>query len=111
MHPLARSFERHLRAANRSERTVGNYLDSIRQVEVFLAERHRDLAAATREDLEAFFIDQLTRLTADTAATRHKHLRVLYRWLHEEAEISVNPMTRIKAPIVPEKEIAEELGL
>jgi len=33
LHPLARSFERHLRASNRSARTVGNYLDSIRQLQ------------------------------------------------------------------------------
>jgi hypothetical protein len=34
--PLVRSFERHLRAANRSDRTVGGYLDSIRQLLGFL---------------------------------------------------------------------------
>jgi hypothetical protein len=33
---LLRSFERHLRAQNRSERTVGNSLESARRVEVFL---------------------------------------------------------------------------
>lgn len=52
-HPLARSFERHLRAANRSPRTVGNHLDSIRQIQAFLAPLGRDLADAGRRDLEA----------------------------------------------------------
>lgn len=36
---LLRSFERHLRAQNRSERTVGNYLESARLAEAFLEAR------------------------------------------------------------------------
>jgi len=59
----------------------------------------------TRRDLEAFLVDQLTRLSADTAATRHKHLKVLYRWLYEEEEIDADPMARLKAPLVPEKPV------
>jgi hypothetical protein len=31
--PLLRSFERNLRAANRSERTIASYLESLRQTE------------------------------------------------------------------------------
>jgi hypothetical protein len=42
-HPLTRSFERHLRASNRSPRTVENYLASIRQLQVFLAPLGREL--------------------------------------------------------------------
>jgi site-specific recombinase XerD len=103
--PLVRSFERHLRAANRSARTVGGYLDSIRQLRGFLVQRGLDLTDATRGDLEAFFVDQLARNSASAAATRHKHFKVLYRWLHEEEEIQVNPMARLKAPIIPEKSV------
>ena len=40
---LVRSFDRHLRAENRSERTVGNYLESLHQAEVFLHGRARRL--------------------------------------------------------------------
>jgi hypothetical protein len=36
---LVRSFERHLRAENRSEHTIASYLESIRQAEAFLAGR------------------------------------------------------------------------
>jgi Phage integrase, N-terminal SAM-like domain len=52
--PLLRSFERHLRAENRSEHTIASYLDSLRQAEAFLAGRGRTLVDARREDLEAF---------------------------------------------------------
>ena len=78
--PLLRSFELHLRAANRSDNTIESYL-------------------------EAFLADLLARRSASTAATRHKVLRILYRWLEEEDEIEQNPMARVKPPIVPEQPV------
>jgi integrase/recombinase XerC len=89
------SFERHLRAQNRSERTVGNYLESARLAEAFLAARGKQLEEATQADLEDFLVDILRRRSANTAATRYKVLRVLYRWLEEEEELP-NPMARMK---------------
>jgi site-specific recombinase XerD len=101
---LLRSFERHLRAQNRSERTVGNYLESARRVEVFLEGRGKRLEEATQADLEDFLGDILRRRSANTAATRYKVMRVLYRWLEEEEELS-NPMARMKPPIIPEQPV------
>jgi integrase/recombinase XerC len=101
---LLRSFERHLRAQNRSERTVGNYLESARRVEVFLEGRGKRLEEATQADLEDFLGDILRRRSANTAATRYKVMRVLYRWLEEEEEL-LNPMARMKPPIIPERPI------
>jgi integrase/recombinase XerC len=101
---LLRSFERHLRAQNRSERTVGNYLESARRVEVFLEGRGKRLEEATQADLEDFLGDLLRRRSANTAATRYKVMRVLYRWLEEEEELP-NPMARMKPPIIPERPI------
>jgi site-specific recombinase XerD len=98
---LLRSFERHLRAQNRSDRTVGNYLESARRVEVFLEGRGKRLEEATQADLEDFLGDILRRRSANTAATRYKVMRVLYRWLEEEEELP-NPMARMKPPIIPE---------
>jgi integrase len=103
--PLLRSFERHLRAANRSERTIASYLESLRQAEAFLAARGKGLADARRADLEAFLADLLTRRAAGTVATRYKVLRILYGWLEEEDEIAANPMARVKPPIVPEQPV------
>jgi hypothetical protein len=40
---LLRSFERHLRAENRSDNTIESYLESIGQAEAFLAGRGRTL--------------------------------------------------------------------
>jgi site-specific recombinase XerD len=103
--PLLRSFERHLRALNRSDNTVASYLDGARQAEAFLAVRGRTFTDARRADLEAFLADLLTRRSASTVATRHKVLRILYRWLEEEDEIDQNPMANVKPPIVPEQPV------
>jgi site-specific recombinase XerD len=69
---LLRSFERHLRAQNRSERTVGNYLESARLAQAFLEGRGKRLEQATQADLEDFLGDILRRRSANTAATRYK---------------------------------------
>ena len=103
--PLLRSFERHLRALNRSDNTIASYLDSARQAEAYLATRGRTLTDARRADLEAFLADLLARRSVSTAATRHKVLRILYRWLEEEDEIERNPMAKVKPPIVPEQPV------
>jgi site-specific recombinase XerD len=103
--PLLRSFERHLRAENRSERTVASYLDSLRQAEAFLAGRGRTLVDARREDLEAFLGELLQRRAPETVATRYRRLRVLYRWLEEEDEITANPMAKMRPPIIPEQPV------
>jgi integrase/recombinase XerC len=105
--PLVRSFERHLRALNRSERTIATYLISLRQADAFLRARPRHhLEAATRADLEAFMAGVLARGRApSTAATYHKALKLLYAWLVEEEEIPADPMARLRPPIVPDKPV------
>jgi site-specific recombinase XerD len=102
---LVRSFERHLRAENRSEHTIASYLESLRQAEAFLADRGRGLLDARREDLEAFLGELLQRRAPETVATRYRRLRVLYRWLEEEEEIPASPMARMKPPIVPDQPV------
>jgi site-specific recombinase XerD len=103
--PLLRSFERHLRAENRSERTIASYLESVRQAEAYLVDRGKGLTDAGRADLEAFLGELLTRRSAGTVATRYKVLKILYRWLDEEDEIATDPMVRMKPPIVPEQPV------
>jgi site-specific recombinase XerD len=103
--PLIHSFERHLRAENRSERTIATYLVGLRQTDAFLRAHGTTLAAATRADLQAFLADVLTRRTASTAATYYKPLKLLYAWLVEEEEIPADPMRRMKRPMVPDKPV------
>jgi site-specific recombinase XerD len=103
--PLIRSFERHLRAENRSERTIATYLVGLRQADAFLRAHGTGLQAATRADLEAFMADLLTRRAPSTVATYYKPLKLLYAWLAEEEEIPADPMRRMKRPIVPDKPV------
>jgi site-specific recombinase XerD len=102
---LSRSFERHLRAKNLSDGTVASYLVGVRQFTAFLQPHGRELIQATRADLEAFIGDLLARWSPATASTRYKQLQALYRWLEDEEEIAVNPMARMKPPVVPDKPI------
>jgi site-specific recombinase XerD len=98
---LARSFERHMHAENRSNRTIATYLHGLRQAEMFLDARGTTVEAATHADLEAFMADLLARRTASTAATYYKILKVLYGWLIDEEELEADPMAKMKPPIVP----------
>jgi site-specific recombinase XerD len=102
---LLRSFERHLRAENRSDQTVATYLIGLRQAEAFLAARGTTLAEAGRADLEAYLGDLLTRRAPATAATYYKVLKLLYQWLEDEEEIPVSPMAKMRPPIVPDQPV------
>jgi site-specific recombinase XerD len=103
--PLLRSFERHLRAENRSDQTVATYLIGLRQAEAFLAARGTTLAEAGRADLEAYLGDLLTRRAAATAATYYKVLKLLYQWLEDEDELAASPMAKMRPPIVPDQPV------
>jgi site-specific recombinase XerD len=100
---LPASFERHLRAENKSARTVETYLAAVTQLAGFLETRGVDLAGARREDIEAFLAGLLARWKPATAANRYRALRVFYAWLEDEGEISADPMARMKPPRVPEQ--------
>ncbi len=102
---LLRSFELHLRAENKSDRTIETYGDAVRLAAVFLQARRVDLAGARREDLEAFIADQLARWKPATAANRYRSLRVFYGWLEDEGEIPANPMVKMRPPAVPDQPV------
>lgn len=59
----AASFARYLRAANVAPATMKTYAEAVRTLAGFLAERGMptDVAAITREHVEAFITDQLAR--------------------------------------------------
>jgi site-specific recombinase XerD len=69
---LPASFERHLRAENKSARTVQTYLEAVQQLDAFLTARGIDLAGARREDIEAYLAGLLARWKPATAANRYR---------------------------------------
>jgi site-specific recombinase XerD len=106
LEPLAASFARHLRAENRSPRTVQSYGEAIAQLDRYLAAAGMPRTAATirREHVEAFIEDQLSRHKPATAAVRFRSLQQFFRWLTDEGEIEPgrSPMERMSVPAVPE---------
>ena len=92
---LLRSFERHLRAQNHSERTVGNYLEAPGWPRTFW----KDEASSSRKRLRPTSKTSSATSCPAAAPTRPplatRCCRVLYRWLEEEEELP-NPMARMK---------------
>jgi site-specific recombinase XerD len=104
--PLARSFERHLRAENKAERTIHTYLEALGQLAAHLQAAERDgLASVRTKDVEEFLGALLARCKPATAANRYRSLHVFYRWLEDEGEIPVSPMAKLKPPAVPERPV------
>ncbi len=101
---LARSFARHLRAENKSPRTVGTYLEAVTQLHGFLAGRDLpvDAGRIRREHVELFIGDLLERTKPATANNRYRGLQAFFKWLEEEEEIRQSPMVKMKPPKVPE---------
>ncbi len=104
---FGRSFERHLRAARKSPRTVKTYMEAVQLLSAFLDHQDggRTLLEAKRADIEAFLVHLHERCTPATVANRYRSLRRFYGWLEEEEEILVSPMTKMKPPAVPEQPV------
>lgn len=101
---LIRSFERHLRAANRSPRTIETYHEATSQLVRFLKARGfpTDAVKLRREHIEAFIGDLLVKWKPSTAANRFRALQSFFRFLVDEDEIPVSPMERMSPPRIPE---------
>lgn len=61
-----------------------------------------DVAAISREHVEAFITDQLARLAPASAANRYSSLRPFFNWLVEVGQIKASPMARMRKPKLPE---------
>lgn len=96
----ARSWGRHLRAANLSARTIQSYLEAVDRLTEYLAANGMpmDVAAIHREHVEAFQEDLLAHWKPTTAANRHAALKVFFGWLVAEGEIKESPMARMPKP-------------
>ncbi|MDP8928084.1 MAG: tyrosine-type recombinase/integrase [Actinomycetota bacterium] len=114
--PYVTSWCRHLRAGNKSRKTIKSYEQAASQLGAFLTARGRSTTPAdvTRADVEEFIGDLLSRFTPSTAATRYRGLQQFFRWLEEEGEIEASPMLRMRPPRIPEQPVpvlkAEDLA-
>jgi site-specific recombinase XerD len=102
---LLPSWRRHLRAENKSARTIQSYTEAADQFRAFLVQQGMPTAVANlmREHVEAF-LEHLLDLgrSPSTVANRYRSLRQLFRWLEDDGEISRSPMHKMRPPRVPE---------
>jgi site-specific recombinase XerD len=93
-----------LRAANKSPRTIQNYLEAVQQFAAHLNKNGMPSLAAnvTREHVESYIVAVLEQWRPATAANRFKALHAFFRWCVDEGEIPSSPMARMSVPHVPE---------
>ena len=101
---LIPGWERSLRAANKSPRTLRSYGDSARLLDAFLRDSFgvTSVASITRDHIETFMADTLERWKPTAAAVRYRSLQQLFKWLTQEGEVPADPMARMKPPKAPE---------
>ncbi len=101
---LNESFERSLRAENRSPRTVIIYTKDVGRFRDFLAEQDMPTAveAIERGDVESYIARLLATRAPNTAATAYRSLNRFFSWCVDEEELEKNPMAKMRQPRVPE---------
>jgi site-specific recombinase XerC len=103
-----RSFERSLRAANKSPRTVQTYLEAVDQLCSFLTAQGMPTTAqgVTREHIEAYLVEllELGRAPA-TVSHRFRALQQFWKFFMDEGEITASPMERMTRPRVPDQPV------
>lgn len=109
MGPYVRRWERHLRAGNKSPKTIKAYLDAVRQLATFLiagADHDGDPTTVTHEDVEEFIAHLNATRSPSTGRTRFAALQQFFKWLRVvEHEIDVDPMADLDPPKVGEVDV------
>ncbi len=100
---LLDSFELHLRARNRSPKTIHSYRLAVDQLIEFTGPRAPE--EITKSDIEGFIAHFLNTRASATARQRFASLQQFFRWATEEGEITENPMATIKPPHVDEQPV------
>lgn len=98
---LVTSWERSLKATNRSEQTIRHYLTAAWALGAYLTEQDIPLAVEriTREHVERFLSGlRDTGRKPSTLAARYRGLQQFFKWLLEEGEVSASPLAHIRMP-------------
>jgi site-specific recombinase XerD len=104
----------HLRARNLAPGTVKTYLRDGEQLAEYLtsAGMPTGVSSIAREHIELYLVSLQERpsrrgtpISAAYVNKQFRSLQQLFKWLAEDGEITVNPMTNMKRPKVPEKPV------
>ncbi len=101
---LIPSFQRSLRASNKSKKTIDTYSEAANQLLAFLRESGMptEVAKIGREHVESFIERLVQTKSPATANNRYRALTSLFAFLVDFGEITESPMARMKPPKVPE---------
>lgn len=104
--PLLPSWQRHLRAKNRSIETISTYMQGAVRLDRWL-ELHdvADLNAIRKHHLESWLGHLLDTGADTTASNRWRSVKQLMRWLVDEGELAANPTADVGNPKVVDKPI------
>ena len=102
---LRPSFQRHLLATNRSQRTVSTYLHALDGLTRYLASEGlpTEVRSIRRMHLESFVADRLATVKAATVSVQFRALQQFFNWAVAEDEMRSSPMAKLRPPIVPEE--------
>lgn len=102
---LMPSWERSLRAQNKSPRTIVAYLEGASLLAAYLRAQGMptNVAHLRREHVEAFITDQLERWRPSTACSRYRDVQQFFKWCVAEGEIRTSPMVNMTPPAIPEE--------
>jgi site-specific recombinase XerD len=101
---LIPSFERSLRAGNKSAKTVQVYGEAARQLLAFLREAGMptDVSHICREHVEAFIEKLVGTKAPATAHNRYRALSAMFNFMIDFGEITESPMAKMRPPHVPD---------
>lgn len=97
------SYERELKARNRSARTIQSYAESITQLAAFHGDA--DVTTLGPADIQAYLLATLEQHSSATAALRFRSLRAFYNWCEREEIVDRSPMARMTAPSVRDEPV------
>jgi site-specific recombinase XerD len=102
---ILESWERHLKAKNRSRETIKGYLADADRFDRWLIEHKpgTGLLDAARRDIEAYLAHKADQGRAPASVAHYfRSLQQLYRWLAAEEEVDRDPMAGMSPPSIPE---------
>lgn len=102
---LRPSFQRHLLATNRSQRTVSTYLHALEGLTRYLDSEGlpTEVRSIRRMHLESFVADRLATVKASTVSVQFRALQQFFKWAVAEDELPSSPMAKMRPPIVPDE--------
>jgi integrase/recombinase XerC len=100
---LARSFVRSLRARQLSPKTVKAYDLAVRDLIRWAATQGlSDWSRIDKAQIEDHLIALAETRKPGGVSVAYRSLQQFFKWADEEEEVTPNPMTRLKPPVVPE---------